>query len=99
MDISPGWKIQKMVKKSWLSVKKMCIYCEKVKKYWAQLEVPLKSDTHTLLTQCQYIPHSNLIFQEHYHSQRHSKSSIFDEISEFFCYVLLLKNPKLMKIL
>ena len=33
--------------------------------------------THTVLTQCQYGPHSNLIFQEHYHSQRHSKSSIF----------------------
>ena len=29
---SPGWKIQKMVKKSWLSLKKMCIWCEKFKK-------------------------------------------------------------------
>ena len=30
--ISGGWKIQKMVKISWLSVKKMCIWCEKFKK-------------------------------------------------------------------
>ena len=32
MYISPGWKIQKMVKKSWLSVKKMWIWCEKYQK-------------------------------------------------------------------
>ena len=29
---SPGWKIQKMVKTSWLSVKKMWIWCEKYQK-------------------------------------------------------------------
>ena len=29
---SGGWKIQKMVKISWLSVKKMCIWCEKFQK-------------------------------------------------------------------
>ena len=29
---SGGWKIQKMVKKSWLSVKKMWIWCEKYQK-------------------------------------------------------------------
>ena len=32
MYCSPGWKIQKMVKKSWLSVKKMWIWCEKYQK-------------------------------------------------------------------
>ena len=32
MHIIPGWKIQKMVKKSWLSVKKMWIWCEKYQK-------------------------------------------------------------------
>ena len=32
LSISLGWKIQKMVKKSWLSVKKMCIRCEKYQK-------------------------------------------------------------------
>ena len=34
IDISSsgGWKIQKMVKISWLSVKKMCIWCEKFQK-------------------------------------------------------------------
>ena len=32
MYSSPGWKIQKMVKKSWLSVKKMWIWCEKYQK-------------------------------------------------------------------
>ena len=30
--ISPGWKISNNDKKSWLSVKKMCIWCEKFKK-------------------------------------------------------------------
>ena len=32
MHNSGGWKIQKMVKKSWLSVKKMWIWCEKFQK-------------------------------------------------------------------
>ena len=32
MYTSGGWKIQKMVKISWLSVKKMCIWCEKFQK-------------------------------------------------------------------
>ena len=40
--------------------------------------------THTVPTKCQYGHHSSLIFQEHYHSQRHSKSSIFVEILEKF---------------
>ena len=41
--------------------------------------------THTVLTQCQYGPHSKLIFQEHYHSQKHSKIIHFWRI---FCEFL-----------
>ena len=48
--------------------------------------------TGTILTQCQYGPHSNFIFQEHYHSQRHSKSSFSEEFSEICCYISLKKS-------
>ena len=41
--------------------------------------------THTVLTLCQYGPHSKLIFQEHYHSQRHSEIIHFWRI---FCEFL-----------
>ena len=51
--------------------------------------------TRTILTLCQYGPHSKLIFQEHYHSQRHSRIIHFWRI---FCE-FLKKNPNFMKFL
>ena len=46
--ISGGWKIQKMVKKSWLSLKEMCIWCEKFqKKFGLNWRFPWKAPAKT----------------------------------------------------
>ena len=52
----------------------------------------------TILTQCKYGPISNLIFQEHYQSQRHSKSSIFSNLFKHFLWIFKKKFPKFMKV-
>ena len=46
MYISSGWKIQKMVKKSWLSLKTMCIWCEKFQKNLGSIQRWTKVSRH-----------------------------------------------------